>query len=354
MTLCLPWFVGGHDQSPGARRGKIQPTLINKGQEQNTFVMRRILIIKHGAFGDVIQSEGAIRDIRENHKDDDIAVLTTPPYRRIFERCPWINRVLIDPRAPRWRLDRMRELGKMLAAEKFDMVYDLQNSPRTASYFKWFFKGVDWSGTAKGASHPVRLKNPKKVRSLDRMASQLKDAGLTIRYSRRPNVSWMADDMAAFMAEAGVRHPFILLIPGCSARHPQKRWPYYADLAQRLIDEGFQIVTAPGPDELDLAATIPGLTLTGPRGFLNWFELAGIMKKADFIIGNDTGPSHLASHLGAPGLALFGAHTTAERTGIERENFTAIEVASLSSLPVARVLDEVHLRVAPMPQLNSV
>tara|TARA_R110000868_G_scaffold42158_11_gene143031 strand:+ start:9063 stop:10010 length:948 start_codon:yes stop_codon:yes gene_type:complete len=315
--------------------------------------MRRILIIKHGAFGDVIQSEGALHDIREHHKDDDIAVLTTPPYRRIFERCPWINRVLVDPRAPRWRLDQMRKLGLMLRAEKFDMVYDLQNSARTAFYYRWFFKGVDWSGSAKGASHPVRLKNPKKFRSLDRMASQLKDAGLNVRYSRRPNVSWMAEDMNALMLAEGVKDPFILLIPGCSIRHPQKRWPYYADLAGRLIAEGYQIVTAPGPDELDLAATIPGITLKGSRGYLNWFELAGVMQRAAFIVGNDTGPSHLAAHLGAPGLALFGAHTTAERTGIERENFTAIEVSQLSSLPVARVLDEVHLRVGAA-HLNSV
>ena len=315
--------------------------------------MRRILIIKHGAFGDVIQSEGALHDIREHHKGDDIAVMTTPPYRRIFERCPWVDRVIVDPRAPRWRIDLMRKLGRSIAAEKFDMVYDLQDSSRTAFYFRWFFKGVDWSGTAKGASHPVRLKNPKKIRSLDRMASQLKDAGLSVRYTRRPDVSWMADDMAALMKEEGVKTPFILLIPGCSIRHPQKRWPYYADLATRLIAEGYQIVTAPGPDELDLAATIPGTTLKGARGFLNWFELAGVMKRAAFIVGNDTGPSHLAAHLGAPGLALFGAHTTAERTGIERENFTAIEVSQLSSLPVARVLDEVHLRVSAV-QLNSV
>jgi ADP-heptose:LPS heptosyltransferase len=285
-----------------------------------------------------------VRDIRQNHPGDDIAVLTTPTYRRIFERCPWTNRVLTDRRDPRWRLDRMYQLRETLRAENFDMVYDLQNSARTAFYYRWIFKGVDWSGSAPGASHPVRLKNPKKIRSLDRLASQLKDAGLTIRYARHPDVSWMADDMDAFLKSEGVRAPFILLIPGCSARHPEKRWPYYADLAERLISEGYQIVTAPGPDELGLAP-MPGITLKGPRGFLSWFELAGVMKRAAFIVGNDTGPSHLASHLNMPGLALFGPHTTAERTGIEREKFTAIEVAQLSNLPVARVLDEVHLRV---------
>lgn len=310
--------------------------------------MRRILIIKHGAFGDVIQSEGALRDIRANFPGDEITVLTTPPYRRIFERCPWINHVMVDPRDPRWRLDLMWKLGGQLKARRFDMVYDLQNSPRTASYFRWFFQTTNWSGTAPGVSHPHSVRNPKKMRSLDRMASQLKDAGLTIRHTRRPDVSWLADDVAGLLAAEGVREPFILLIPGSSARHPEKRWPYYAELAKRLAGDGYQIVTAPGPDELTLAADIPGAALKGPRGFINWFELAGVMKRAAFVIGNDTGPSHLAAHLGVPGIALFGSHTTAERTGIERENFTAIEVTHLSALPVERVLDEVHLRVEPI------
>ncbi|HMM15786.1 MAG TPA: glycosyltransferase family 9 protein [Parvibaculum sp.] len=306
--------------------------------------MRRILIIKHGAFGDVIQSEGALRDIRENHPGDDITVLTTPLYRRIFERCPWIDHVMIDPRAPRWRLDLMWKLGRELKARNFDMVYDLQNSARTASYFYWFFQHTNWSGTAPGCSHPHRARNPKKIRTLDRLAGQLKDAGLTIRHTRKPDVSWLADDVSAILEGAGVRQPYIMLIPGCSARHPEKRWPYYAELAGRLIAEGHEVVMAPGPDELDLAQTIPGIKLRASRGFFSWFELAGLLKRAAFVVGNDTGPSHLASHLGTQGLALFGDYAPAALTGIERENFAVIEVQQLAALPVERVLDEIHLR----------
>ena len=314
--------------------------------------MGRILIIKHGAFGDVIQTEGALRDIREPHAGDDIIVLTTPLYRRIFERCPWVDGVMVDQRAPRWRLDQMWKLGQRFKAEKFDMVYDLQNSSRTATYFRWFFQNTNWSGTAPGCSHPHRAKNPKKIRTLDRLAGQLKDAGVPVRYTRHPDVSWLADDVSGLLAEAGVTRPYIVLIPGSSARHPQKRWPYYPALAKRLIDEGQEVVIAPGPDEQELAKKIPGIKLHGPRGFINWFELAGLLKQAAFVVGNDTGPSHLAAHIGAPGLALFGPHTTAERTGIERKNFGAIEVAHLSALPVERVLDEIHLR-AKLPEREA-
>ena len=302
---------------------------------------RRILVIKHGAFGDVIQADGALRDIRENHPDAFIAILTTRPYRALLARCPHVDEVMVDERAPRWRLDRMLALRASLRGRDFDMVYDLQNSPRTAFYFRWMLRDCRWSGTARGCSHPHRAKEPKKIRTLDRLAGQLEDAGLTIRHTRKPDVSWLADDASMLLEKAGVTKPYIVLVPGCSARHPQKRWPHYAALAERLIAAGHEIVLAPGPDEIELARSIPGICIEKT----NWMELAGILKKARFVIGNDTGPSHLAAHLGTPGLALFGSHMPAERTGIIRENFGAIEVADLPALTIDRVYEEATRRI---------
>lgn len=297
---------------------------------------RRILVIKHGAFGDVIQAEGALRDIRENHPDAFIAILTMRPYRAMLERCPHLDEVLVDERAPRWRLDRMLALRRRLRDAKFDMVYDLQNSSRTSFYFRWMLKDCRWSGTAKGCSHPHRAHNPKKIRTLDRLAGQLADAGLTLRHTQAPDVTWLADDVSTLLEQAGVTKPYIVLIPGCSLRHPQKRWPHYAALAEKLIASGHEIVLAPGPDEVNLARAIPGICIEKT----NWTALAGILKRARFVIGNDTGPSHLAAHLGTPGLALFGTHMPAERTGIIRAHFGAIEVSDLTHLSVDRVYDE--------------
>ena len=44
--------------------------------------MSNILIIKHGSLGDIAQACGAIQDISENHKSDEIHLLTTKPYFR--------------------------------------------------------------------------------------------------------------------------------------------------------------------------------------------------------------------------------------------------------------------------------
>ena len=48
--------------------------------------MSNILIIKHGSLGDIAQACGAIQDISENFKDDQIYLLTTEPYLDLFRK----------------------------------------------------------------------------------------------------------------------------------------------------------------------------------------------------------------------------------------------------------------------------
>ena len=46
--------------------------------------MSNILIIKHGSLGDIAQISGAIQDIKENHSEDKVFMLTTAPYENYF------------------------------------------------------------------------------------------------------------------------------------------------------------------------------------------------------------------------------------------------------------------------------
>jgi ADP-heptose:LPS heptosyltransferase len=100
-------------------------------------------------------------------------------------------------------------------------------------------------------------------------------------------------------------------------------------------------MTVPGPDDLDLCRTIPGIMLTGPHKYLDFFQLAGVLQKAGYVVGNDSGPSHLASHLGTPGLALFSGHVPAYRTGIAHGNFKCMEAESMELIPVEKVYAEI-------------
>ena len=58
--------------------------------------MSNILIIKHGSLGDIIQANGAIKDIKKNFSDQKVLLLTTPPYANFMSSCPYIDGVLID------------------------------------------------------------------------------------------------------------------------------------------------------------------------------------------------------------------------------------------------------------------
>ena len=309
-----------------------------------TGAAEKILVIKLGAFGDIVQADGALRDIRAFHPGAEIVLLTTPPFRKLMSRCPHVDRVLTDSRASLWKIGAWIGLARALRQERFTHAYDLQRQDRTELYHKLFLRNVVWSGKQKG-------ERPRS--GLDGLYFQLQHAGIPTRHCLKPDVSWMADDMRGFLRQEGVRKPYVALIPGCSARHPHKRWPYYAQLARVLIERGYDVVTAPGPDEIELAKSIPGHTLLGPNGYLNWFELAGVLKDAGYVVGNDTGPSHVAACMGKPGLALFGPHTSALRAGIRRDEFDAIEVPDLAGLSVETVLDAILPKLPPA-QENSV
>jgi ADP-heptose:LPS heptosyltransferase len=309
-----------------------------------TVADEHILIIKHGAFGDIVQSDGALRDIRAHHPNARITVMTARPFVRIMQRCPHIDQVIRDDREPFWKIGRLLALRRTIREAKFDKVYDLQISDRSDLYRRLFFRGVPWCGRPR-RTFPMIGRRVMPRPGLVKFVDQLEADGVAATHSLRPDVSWMVEDVSQVLSDAGVNKPYVALIPGCSARHPQKRWPHYDQLAAALIERGYDVVTAPGPDEIDLCRSIPGKALMKPDGVLNWFELAGVLHGAAFIVGNDTGPSHIASCLNKPGLALFGSHTTVERTGIKRGEFDAIEVEDLEKLSVERVLGEVLRRL---------
>ena len=67
--------------------------------------------------------------------------------------------------------------------------------------------------------------------------------------------------------------------------------------------------------------------------------MAKILSESLFVVSNDTVPAHIAAHLGAKGLTLFGKHTTAHKVSIERENFKPIQVNDLNNLSAAEVFE---------------
>ena len=81
--------------------------------------MSNILIIKHGSLGDIAQASGAIQDISENHKNDQIYLLTTKAYFDLFKKNPFIYDVILDKRLSRINLIYLYFLMRKLKNHNF-------------------------------------------------------------------------------------------------------------------------------------------------------------------------------------------------------------------------------------------
>ena len=143
--------------------------------------MSNILIIKHGSLGDIAQASGAIQDISENHKNDQIFLLTTKPYFDLFKKNPFIHEVILDKRLPRYNLIYLYFLMRKLKKHQFSKVFDLQNSSRTSFYKNILFPKagkIVWSSSNTTLPSDKNKKEFDKISVLERFDHQLKESGL--------------------------------------------------------------------------------------------------------------------------------------------------------------------------------
>jgi len=308
--------------------------------------MSNILIIKHGSLGDIAQACGAIQDISENHKKDQIHLLTTKPYFELFKKNPFIHNVILDKRLTKFNLIYLYQLTRTLKNFNFEKIYDLQNSSRTTFYKNILFpkaKSNKWSSSE--TTLPTNIpkvefdKNP----VLDRFEHQLKTSGLNTLNVMKPDFSWSCTDIDNIKNDNKLKE-YILLFPFCSAHLDVKKWPYYNELIELIknrFNDKYKIVVAPGPSEINDAKNIHAISILDQNEALNIPQLSTLIKESSFVLANDTGPAHMSAHLGVKGLTLFGKHTTAFKVSIERENFKAIQVDDLNKLSAEKVFERI-------------
>jgi len=305
--------------------------------------MSNILIIKHGSLGDIVQISGILKDIRENHPNKKILILTTLPYVELLSSCPYLDGVLIDQRLPRWNIFYLIRLKKLLVKFNFSHVYDLQNSSRTSFYRKYLLKNIsNWSSTETSLKEGEKKKDFDKEPVLKRFKIQMDNSGILTNHTLKPDFLWAATNVDRIINKY-FNSKFILLFPFCSLELPQKKWPHFNELIKIIKKNhpNLEIVIAPGPNEIDNTEDIDAISITNKGKHLNLMQLAGIIKKSDYVIGNDTGPAHMAAHLGKEGVVLFGYHTTPRKVSIETDKFKAISVERLENLKAENVYEEI-------------
>jgi len=318
---------------------------------------KKILVIKLSALGDFVLALSAMKKIREAHPGAHITLLTTPPFESLARSSPYFDAVETDGRAQ--GIGQWLALLSRLRKARYDRVYDLQTSSRSSMIFYGLqFSAPEWSGIAIGASHPHRNSRRDLMHTLERQADQLKHAGIWPDAPTQPSgapppdLSWILDKAPKERQPAGARRPTVLLIPGGAAHRLDKRWPaeLYGQLAKALYAEGYDILIIGGPQEGEIARQIQrGLSqardLTGRTDFA---QIGLLGARAALVIGNDTGPLHLAAAAGAPTIVLF-SKASDPALSAPRGHVTVLQADDLAKLPVESVVQAAKsLRPAPV------
>jgi ADP-heptose:LPS heptosyltransferase len=309
---------------------------------------KKILVIKLSALGDFVLALAAMKKIREAHPAAHITLLTTPPFEALAKACPYFDAVETDGRAS--GIGQWIGLITRLRKAKYDRVYDLQTSSRSNMiFFGLQLMAPDWSGIAAGASLPHRNPRRDHMHTLERQADQLKEAGIWPdaptgpAAAPPPDISWILDKAPAERPTSGAapKRPTVLMIPGGAAHRLDKRWPAekYGELAKALYAEGYDIVVVGGIQEQEIARKIQrGLSqardLTGRTDFA---AIALLGARAGLVIGNDTGPLHLAAAAGAPTIVLF-SKASDPALSAPRGHVTVLQADELADLPVESVV----------------
>ena len=304
-----------------------------------------ILIIKHGALGDLIQITSSLKSIRRKYPDSKITLLTDIKFKFFSDRIIFIDEIIYENRPSFLRIDEWLTIILKIARRNFNIVFDLQNSDRTSVYYffiRLFNSKVIWSGNRKGGKYKYHPKNFESVPIKDRIKNQL--ALMNIEIYDNPDISWMLNKNIINLPN----NDFVILLPGSSLEHKHKRWPAekFAELANHLKERNIDsIILGQSHSE---GEELKKIKLLAPKiiDFSNQDLdcLATTASKAIGAIGNDTGPTFIAAAAGCPITWLLSSHTDPNITQLLGSKVNTLKKDNISDITTDEVKNNLALR----------
>ncbi len=302
--------------------------------------MKKTLIIKHGALGDVALAMGTLQALHREHPDAELWLLTARCFFPIAQAVGIFTGCMEDNRGG--KVETLRVL-RGIARSGFTDIYDFQQSQRARLYrrvlrFIW----------PRGVYRWVDTKTQKLI-----TITKKRSWGVGRAQVCPIHIPWEKTDLSTMHADGKhfnlLPQRYVLFIPGCSAKHPYKRWPVerYGELADRLGRLGLFVVVLGTRDEAaegealargrDWVVNMVGLTA------LN--DVPQVALRSLAVVGNDTGPSHMAAMTGRFTIGLFDQRNA--RSVLRGDHVANI----ISSGGVERIsVDEVWMRLLPEVQ----
>ena len=286
---------------------------------------KRILVTKFRAMGDTVLLTAALKELHRNFPQAQIHAAVTDPWVYLLEGFPGITKLW----PVTWHHDRTARtkaatrLAFQLRKEKYDIVCGFHSSPAAAmvalstgakirSIHFHSFKAKNMYSTVevpgKGIMKPVVERDLDTIRAL----------GLEVPEGVMPEIFLKAEekDFAKEEFKAwGLKSPVLGIALGAS--RPTKIWPLhrFAEVAQKWIQEtggSALVISGPGEESLteEFFRSIPPIQELRQSiqvmPACNVRSLAARISNLNTVVGNDSGPRHLATALGVPTVTIFG------------------------------------------------
>lgn len=288
--------------------------------------MKRILIIRPSAVGDIVMASPMIRTLRRGFPDARIVWLAEPAMADLLHH-PELDGVIFWDKA-RWRrlwkkgrlgalLQEIRSLRRKLRSERFDLALDAQGllRSRALAWLSGAARRVGFDSREPGRFLMTEIipRGPGAEKMSSEYRHMMTTLGLPID-GFFPELAVKADDadaMADRLRSFGINEKYAVICPFTT--RPQKHWfaDRWTELAQKVPKRmGLPVVMLGGPNDVPAARSIAksaGNGLCDMAGQTTLGQSMAALQKAGLIIGVDTGLTHMGTAFGRPTVALFGA-----------------------------------------------
>lgn len=286
---------------------------------------RRILVTKFRAMGDTILMTAALSELNRHFPQAQIHVSVPEAWISLLEGFPGVTKLwpITWHSEKAARTKAATRLAFQLRKEKYDIVCSFHSSPVAAmvalstgakvrSIHFHSFKSKNTHSTVivpgKGIIKPVVERDLDTVRAL----------GVEVPVGVMPKI-YLKDSEKAYAVEEfaswQLKRPILGVALGAS--RPTKIWPIhrFAEVAKSWVKEtggSVLVIAGPGEEQLteDFFRSIPSDEAT--RTAVQIMKpcavrtLAQRISALDVLVGNDSGPRHLAAALSVPTVTLFG------------------------------------------------
>jgi heptosyltransferase-3 len=275
----------------------------------------KFLIVRTDRIGDVILSTPVPEALKRRYSESRVAMLVSPYTKDLLKNNPWVDEVVTDGNGG---FKGFIELIKMLRRKKFDVVVLLRPTLRLA--FLLFFSGIKARiGTGYRAyqflfnykiyQHRKTIKKHELEYNLDMLSPlEVSSEKILPRIYLSPEEE---NSSRKIYDDLNIKEDDLKIVihpgsGGSSLNYPLEK---FVILADKLIEElSAMIILTGNKKELMQSEKMKSLMKYQPfdlTGKTDLRELCSLLKGADLLISNSTGPMHIAAAVGTPVVALF-------------------------------------------------